>query len=564
MWWETPLGRARIAQINAQAAANRKRVPGSYGKRMYQNAKVSRLTDGWSASNGSADGELVSSLAVLRSRSRALVRDSSYAKRAKVIVVNNVVGTGIGMQAQVKSVRGELNARVNDQIEEAWAEWCRADSCHTGGRLHFADLERAVMAQVFEAGEAFLRIHWRPFGASAVPFALELIEAERVVDDYASPYLSAHDGNEVRMGVEVDQFHRPMAYWIRKRHPNDIRFGMWRGSEEVERVSADQILHLCTIDRWPQTRGEPWLHTAARRLNDMDGYSEAEITRARVQACNVGAIETPEDASSFGAEQDDGTVEMEVEPGVFKRLSPGEKLNALAPTSPNPAMDPFMRYMLREVAAGTGPSYESLSRDYSQGNYSSSRLALLDDRDLWRHLQWWLVRDFRERVHRIWTRQAVLARAIAAISIEEYVSNPKKFEAARFRPRGWSWIDPTKEVEAFRIAVRSGFMTLQDVVSTSGADFEELIDQRKREIEMTEEAGIVFDTDPKQVSAAGLTQARPIGTTLPLDQDEAVAIAGQKPAASNDEDDEDDEDAADQPDDDAEDPPPRRVFSIQR
>lgn len=499
MWWEKPLGRARIAQIDAQVTASRKRVQVSGGKRMYQNAKASRLTDGWVTANGSADGELVSSLTTLRSRSRSLVRDSSYAKRAKVIVVNNVVGTGIGLQAQVKSVRGELNQRVNDQIEDAWEEWCRADSCHTGGRLHFADLERAVMAQVFEAGEVFLRIHWRPFGVSTIPFALELIEAERVVDDYASPYLSAHNGNEIRMGVEVDEFYRPVAYWIRKRHPNDIRFGMWRGSEEVERVPADQILHLCTIDRWPQTRGEPWMHTVLRRLNDMDGYSEAEIVRARGQAVRMGIIESGEDASSFGEEQPDGSVETELEPGTVQRLNPGEKWHDSAPTAPNPQLDPFMRYMLREVAAGTGPSYESLSRDYSQSNYSSSRLALLDDRDLWRHLQWWLIRDFRERVHRLWIQQAVYARAIPAISVEEYAVNPTKFAAARFKPRGWTWIDPTKEVEAFKEAVKQGFTSVGDVIAQTagGRDIEDVLEERERELKLMADYGLVFETSPE-------------------------------------------------------------------
>jgi capsid protein len=57
----------------------------------------------------SADSELVSSLTQLRTRSRALIRDVSYAKRAQVIVVNNVIGTGIGMQAQVMNSRGEMN-----------------------------------------------------------------------------------------------------------------------------------------------------------------------------------------------------------------------------------------------------------------------------------------------------------------------------------------------------------------------------------------------------------------------------------------------------------------------
>ncbi|MGA0920517.1 MAG: phage portal protein, partial [Gemmatimonadaceae bacterium] len=36
------------------------------------------------------------------------------------------------------------------------------------------------------------------------------------------------------------------------------------------------------------------------------------------------------------------------------------------------------------MASGIGVSYESISRDYSQSNYSSSRLALLEDHDLYK------------------------------------------------------------------------------------------------------------------------------------------------------------------------------------
>src|SRR5262245_28644572 len=80
--------------------------------RMYESARQSRLTSDWGGtSSTSADTELASSLVALRSRSRALCRDVSYAKRAKVLVMNNVIGSGIGMQGQVYSTRGELAAR---------------------------------------------------------------------------------------------------------------------------------------------------------------------------------------------------------------------------------------------------------------------------------------------------------------------------------------------------------------------------------------------------------------------------------------------------------------------
>jgi lambda family phage portal protein len=509
--------RKRIAAFVQPSAPTRTNLAGrsSNAARMYQNAQGSRLNAGWNPGNTSADSEIVSSLGQLRSRSRALSRDVSYAVRAKTLVINNVVGSGMGMQAQVYTTRDELAKSVNSNIETTWEKWCAADSSHTGGRLHFSGFERALMGQVFEAGEVFVRKHYRKFGNSQVPFSLELIEAERIADDLAAIGRVAN-GNQIRMGVEVDEFFRPVAYYIRKYHQNELRLNSG-AVDHVERVPADQIIHLCVGDRWPMTRGVPWMHPVIMTFKDMDGYVEAEITRARVQACTAGAITTPEDANSLGEEQTDGSVLMELQPGVYQRLNPGESLVAGPNNSPNPAIEPFMRYLLRNVAAGIGVSYESLSRDYSQSNYSSSRLALLDDRDLWRVLQSWFINNFRTPIHNEWLKQAVLAGAIQGISVAQYALDPAKFEAVRFRPRGWGWVDPTKEVEAFKAAVRAGFMTVQDVVSQSGADFEELVDQRKKEVELTAEADLVFDTDPAQVASNGALQADPLTAGKPPD-----------------------------------------------
>lgn len=470
-----------------------RRTPQPAGRRMYASAKSGRLFGGWVAANNSADAELTSSLTALRTRSRALMRDAAYAKRARTIVVNNVIGSGIGLQAQVMSSRGDLRESINDAIESAWAEWCRAENCHTGGALHFSDLERAAMAEVFTAGEVFIRKHFRSFGASRVPLALELIEAERLADDFELVQPLA-PGDEARMGIEVDRFGRPVAYWIRERHPNEIRTKVDGRSARVERVPADQIIHLRVVDRWPQTRGEPWLHAVARRLNDMDGYSEAEIVAARASASYMGFIKSPE--APVG-EEVGGKVQLDFEPGLIQHLAPGEEFIGWNPNRPNTGADPFMRMLLREVAAGIGVSYESLSRDYSQSNYSSSRLSLIDDRDLWRTLQQWFVRSFREPLHRVWLQQAVLAGAVP-IRLDEYALAADKYAAVAFKPRGWSWVDPTKEVNAYKEAVRCGFTTVADVIASTGggADLEDVLRARKRELDMMEAAGLEFDTDP--------------------------------------------------------------------
>ena len=494
---------ARVIAPRRAPAARKARVQSARAPmqmRIYQAARSSRLTSGWATSTTSADSELSASLTALRNRSRALVRDAAYAKRAKVVVQNNVIGAGIGMQGQVMSSRDTLREDVNTAIEEAWRDWSCSEYCHTGGTLHFCDLERALMGQVFDAGEVFVRKHYRPFGGGEIPFALEMIEAERIADEFSYPP-SAAAGAIIKMGIEVDRYGRPLAYWLRQRHPGELRV-LPGEADKLERVPAEQILHLRLVDRWPQTRGEPWLHAVARKLNDMDGYSEAEIVAARGSANYLNTIETaegehplatPVDPSNPGGEQ-----EVITEPGMTLRLAVGEKMNFNNPSRPNTALDPFMRYMLREVAAGTGVSYESLSRDYSQSNYSSSRLALLDDRDLWRMLQQWFLRNFRLPLHKEWLRSAVLARAVAPVRVEEYAVDPKKFEAVLFKPRGWSWIDPTKEVEAYKEAIKAGFTTVTDVIAQTGGgqDIEDVLQQRDRELKLMDDLDLEFDTSP--------------------------------------------------------------------
>jgi lambda family phage portal protein len=496
--------------------------------RLYQASRASRLTAGWGVGETSADAELATSLRSLRARSRALVRDAAYAKRAKQIVLNNVIGPGIGLQAQVMTTRDVLNERINAAIEREWLEWCRPENCHTGAALHFADYEAMLLGQWFETGEAFTRRHYRTFGNSRVPLALELIEAECLPDEMPQGVIGA--GRMVRMSIEVDEFYRPLAYWLKRVHPGEWRSPGLNVQQAWLRVPADQMWHLKITSRWPQTRGEPPMHTVMRKLNDMDGYTEAEITAARGAANYMGAIETEEPESSLtGQEASDGSQVLNWEPGTFQHLGPGEKISWSTPNRPNTGVDPFMRLMLREVAAGVGVSYESLARDYSQTTYSSGRLALLDDRDLWKVMQQWFTRSIRGPLHREWLRQAVFARAIPEISTEEYMLNPSKFEAVRFKPRGWSWIDPSAEVEAYAKAIRNGLTTTTDVIAATGEgdDIEDKLERRARELELMRQKGLVFDTDPSR-DDKGKVQAPPGAAAPPPDDERVVPLRVQK------------------------------------
>lgn len=532
-WFETPLGEALIAEIKAEEEIKQRKRPAT-GTRMYANAVPNRFNQGFPGFNNSADSELVTSLRNLRSRSRQLIRDAGYAKSAKRVIVNNVIGTGVGLQCAVANQRGTLVQKINDAIEREWRLWCEAENCHTGGAVHFHDLERLMMGETFEAGEIFLQVHHTAFGSSRVPLALEIVEPERIVDGYAVPSAIANRAT-VRMGIEVDRFKKAIAYWVRDLHPGDIRMNV-EETDRAYRVVADDVYHLRIVDRWPQTRGEPWLHAVAGKLADMNGYSEAEIIAARGAASYLGTIETPDSIETFGEEQADGSFQQGLQPGTTMKLAPGEKFNFISPNRPNSALDPFMRFMLREVAAGTGLSYESISRDYAHVNYSSGRLALLDDRDCWRALQLWFVRTFRQRFHRQWLRAAVLSGAIPEIDRTDYALDEEKYMAAFFRPRGWSWIDPVKEVAAYKDAVKGGFKTIGSVIgeTAGGSDLEDVMQARHDELQYMKSLELVFDTSPEvyvPAESRGQVMVDPdTGEVVPA-ADLAPAPAGEQPPA---------------------------------
>ena len=490
-------------------------------QRGYQGAQVTRLTADWITSSTSVDSEIKSSFRTLRNRARQLVRDNDFARQALRSVQNNVIGQGIKMQPQIKMQRGgKLDETLNEQIHEKWEEWSRKQSCHTAGMLCFSDIERLAIRSICESGEVFIRLVRQSFGGGKTPFALEILESDYLIDDEVPQPVN---GNMVRMGVEVDPWGRPVAYHFYQSHPGDQFVGANRQNMRRIRVPAADVLHLFVTERPGQTRGVSWFSSAIQRLHHLAGYEEAEVIRARASSSLMGFISSP-DGELHGDEVYNGERVSNFEPGVFKYLQPGETVSVPSLDAPDGQFEPFMRSMLRAVAAGVGCSFESVSKDFTQTNYSSSRLSLLEERDTWRVLQKFMIENFHQPIYEAWLEMAVMS---GELPIQGYEISPDRFRKIQWMPRGWSWVDPQKEVEAYKTAVRCGFKTLSDVVSEQGGNLEDLLLQRQAELAKFDELGIVLDTDPTQVNDAGAQQAAPlVATPEPTEydsEDEVIA-----------------------------------------
>ena len=133
------------------------------------------------------------------------------------------------------------------------------------------------------------------------------------------------------------------------------------------------------------------------------------------------------------------------------------------------------------------------SRDFSETNYSSSRLSLLEDREHWRVVQKYLIDNFHYRIFKEWLALASLSGDLDFI---DYSARPERYCQPRWTPPAQHFVDPLKEVKAYREAEQAGYMTKSQVIAASnGGDYDDIVAELAREKEIAEEAGVVLDKD---------------------------------------------------------------------
>ncbi|MEL6493555.1 MAG: phage portal protein [Cyanobacteria bacterium J06623_7] len=488
-------------------------------KRRYDGAQRGRNFGDWLTTSNSANADIWTALTTLRNRSRDIIRNNGYGRGAIQKYVDNVVYMGISFQSQVKQLKdkSKTDDRLNNLIEGAFKTWAAEPKyCHTAGKLDFNGIQQLVFRSCWESGEVFVRKVKQSFSGSPVPFALEVIEADQLAEDHNSS--AAHSrrssssttgghqparGNRIVMGVEVNQWQRPEAYWFYKEHPGELFQG--RGghvSRELERIPASEIIHLHLTERPNQLRGLPILYSEITRLKNIGDYEGAEQLAAKLSACLMGAIKTPfGDVLPEHKGDSDGEelpADEKFEPGMMRYYAPGEEIDLLNPTRPNPNLVAFIESQLRAMGAGTGQSYEVVSNDYSKTNYSSSRLSLTNSRDRYKVLQiWFSVHFLREVVFGNceddgWLDMAVLS---GVLNFPDYELRPDRYRAVKWQFRGWSWIDPYKEVQATIASLASGITNFSSVYAEQGKDFEESMRAIARERELLKELGIEINLD---------------------------------------------------------------------
>ncbi|RVD47781.1 phage portal protein, partial [Mesorhizobium sp. M7A.F.Ca.ET.027.03.2.1] len=261
-------------------------------------------------------------------------------------------------------------------------------SIDADGNTNLYGLQALAVGAMFEGGDCIIRRRYR-FTADgfALPFQLQVLEAE-YLDDYKTGPLPG--GNTVIQGVEFDQIGRRVAYWLFDQHPSGL--AMLRNFQS-RRIDAKDIIHLFRIDRPGQVRGVPWLAPVIVTLNDFAEFKDAQLVRQKIAACFAAFIHDPDfEGDTPQPQGGEGKPEREIDelgPGMIETLPVGKTVSFSDP----PELGEFSAYSDatgRDIAVGVGITFESLTGNLSNVNFTSGRMGRIDmdaNVDAWR----WLV-----------------------------------------------------------------------------------------------------------------------------------------------------------------------------
>ena len=437
------------------------------------------VVQNWVSEVKSINEDLRTQGEALRARARDLEQNNDYVARYLNLVETNIIGEGVKLQSKARTNRGKLDMRVNRTIEREFKNWTYAENCSRDGRLDWEDIQRLVARSVARDGEVIVRI------VRGSEFKIALYDADFL--DYALNREATDGNNAIIQGIELDRAGKPVAYYLWKMPPNKVPsiFGMPTKSPNInqyERVLAEDIIHIYKSDRPNQIRGATWLAPVMIHLLMLNRYERAEMRAAEIAASKVGYYKTPtgdylddeDNAEGYGLPSSIGGV-------GFTELPAGTELAMLDPNHPVSAYSDYVAGVLRGVATGLNVTYHALSSDLTSVNFSSIRAGTIEERDNWRKWQQFYVCHLIRPIFAAWLEFNRNRLGLSSTAAD-----------ATFVPRGWSWVDPVKELQSHQMAYELGVTSLSAIAASQGKDLEEVFDQRAKEKELMAEFGLEF------------------------------------------------------------------------
>jgi len=438
----------------------------------------------------------------LRQQARELDRNHDLARGALTVLTNNVVGaSGIGIEPQPRSVSGEIDEELSEQLLELWRDWCMYPEVTYNH--NWVGTQRLMCRSWLRDGEALAQILEGNVALldhrTKVPLSLEMLEADMLPTEYDNINMRNGVGGMLR-----NQWGQTVSYSIYKVHPGDTFNAL--STSNLKTIPADKMLHLRRIDRIGQVRGISDMASVITRMEDLKDFEESERIAAKIAASSSASI-TKGSPDLYSTTNDEtGTPiprNMRFQPGmIFDDLMPGEKIEMIDTNRPNSGLAAHRDGQMRAIAAGLGVSYSSISRNYN-GTWSAQRQELVEQYVHYQALSESFVSQF---VRPVWNRFVALAVSANLVRVGSDI-RPDTLDDALFIGQSMPWIDPQKEADANQVLEQNVYKSGPEIIRARGGNPKDVLDQEAKW--------------RRQMLAAGLTPKVAAQSTAPMQEEGA-------------------------------------------
>ncbi len=401
--------------------------------------------------------------------------------------------------AQTALERDDVRKQV---LEAKWKQFCKPDTFDLAGRYSFHQFELMIAGAFQTHGGAMVRIIRS--SANNNPrreqLCFELLSVDQLDEDYNG--MSDRPGHFWRLGVETDDRRggRVTRYAVLRRHPGNSDPGDPLSNEPKHYfVDARDLIHVFIPDEIGQLREIPHLAPVLTTIHNINEYEKSHWTRKRIVNNILGFVgkkeEDPNEGASSGLadEKDPSTGEIlsRSSPGQWVELNPGEQPYPPQFGPDDNQFEIVLKTMLRRFSTGITSSYSAISGDHSDANYSSMREEKLEVRDWYRVMQSLFIQQFHQRVFEEWVDAAVMAGVLPVELFGNYWNEPELYTSPRWQARTWSWVDPAKEMKAYKDAQEMGLQSTSDqMAELYGTDLESTWAQIAYEVALRRRLGL--------------------------------------------------------------------------
>ena len=379
-------------------------------------------------------------------------------------------------------------------------------------RQTLTGLTRLAVITYLLFGECLATSEWMRDPNAYYKTAFQMISPERLSDP-----LTKHIGNaRVKGGVKLSASGAPIGYYIQR--PKLSSFFDWYRTHQWVYVKAKtpigrpQVIHIVDQHRPGQTRGISELVSTLKELKILRSFRDVTLQSAAVQASFAATIQSElpdwqvyEQLGSGGEGVADGVLDysakfmwglnnylknsrhMTVNGGKIPHLLPGTKLNVMPLSTSNSGLgEGFEQSLIRYLAASLGVSYEELSRDYSETNYSSARAGMLNTFKTMQTKKEACAARFASAHFRNWFEEAVNKGDITTMNYSRVPNmyeglNMEAYTNCKWIGTGRGQIDEFKETQAAELRIRAGLSTYEQECARLGFDWRDVFKQTARE-----------------------------------------------------------------------------------